>query len=48
MAEELQRSHHDLESRVTELHGGCLEMESEIGAGTTARVVFPKDRVCGG
>ena len=31
-----------------ELHGGRLEMESRVGVGTTARVVFPKDRVCGG
>ena len=31
-----------------ELHGGRLEMESTVGVGTTARVVFPKDRVCGG
>jgi PAS domain S-box-containing protein len=31
-----------------ELHGGRLEMESAVGVGTTARVVLPKNRVCGG
>jgi two-component system cell cycle sensor histidine kinase PleC len=29
-----------------EVQGGRLEIESQVGVGTTARVVFPRDRVC--
>ncbi|NQV56129.1 MAG: PAS domain S-box protein, partial [Rhodospirillales bacterium] len=28
-----------------EMHGGRLEIDSELGVGTTARIVFPRDRV---
>ena len=28
-----------------EMHGGRLEIESEVNVGTTGRIVFPKDRV---
>ena len=31
--------------RMIEMHGGTLELESEPGGGTTARLLFPADRV---
>ncbi len=34
-----------LTSRMIELHDGRLELESELGGGTTARLVFPATRV---
>ncbi len=34
-----------LTSRMIELHGGRLELESELGGGTTARLIFPANRV---
>ena len=33
-----------LSKKLTELHGGELSIESELGAGTTVTVLFPKDR----
>jgi len=33
-----------LTKSLVELHGGVLEIESEIGKGTTARIVFPPER----
>ena len=33
-----------LSKKLTELHGGELLIESELGAGTTVTVLFPKDR----
>ena len=30
-----------------EMHGGTLELESEVGAGTTATIRFPPDRIAG-
>ena len=33
-----------LAKSLTELHGGTLELESEVGVGTTATVRFPPDR----
>ena len=32
---------------LVELHGGTLNLESEVGKGTTVTLVFPKDRVIG-
>jgi signal transduction histidine kinase len=32
---------------MTELHGGRLEIESEVGKGTTARALFPAARIVG-
>ena len=34
-----------LSRRLAELHGGTLEIESELGAGTTVTVRFPPERV---
>ncbi len=34
-----------LTNRLVELHGGRLDLESELGGGTTARIVFPASRV---
>ena len=34
-----------LSKRLVELHGGMLELESEVGIGTTVTVRFPLDRV---
>jgi len=34
-----------LTNRMIELHGGRLELESELGGGTTARLIFPANRV---
>jgi PAS domain S-box-containing protein len=34
-----------LAKSLTELHGGRLEVESAVGAGTTVRVVLPADRI---
>ncbi len=34
-----------LTNRLVELHGGRLDLESELGGGTTARLVFPANRV---
>ena len=31
--------------RLTELHGGVLEIESELGKGTTVSVTFPPSRL---
>ena len=28
-----------------ELHGGCFELDSELGVGTTARILLPADRI---
>jgi PAS domain S-box-containing protein len=36
-----------LVSALMELHGGTLELESEVGKGTRATIVFPADRVRG-
>ncbi|WP_119419002.1 ATP-binding protein [Desertibaculum subflavum] len=36
-----------LTKAMTEQHGGRLEIESAVGAGTTVRVVLPADRVVG-
>ncbi len=33
-----------LSKQLTELHGGTLEMESEVGTGTTVQVRFPSER----
>ncbi|MBT3170681.1 MAG: sensor histidine kinase, partial [Rhodospirillaceae bacterium] len=30
---------------LAELHGGVLELESEIGVGTTVTIHFPKERI---
>jgi signal transduction histidine kinase len=32
---------------LVELHGGCLDLQSDIGIGTTATVRFPADRILG-
>jgi len=34
-----------LTNRLVELHGGRLDLESELGGGTTARIIFPASRV---
>ena len=34
-----------LTNRLVELHGGRLDLESELGGGTTARLIFPANRV---
>lgn len=34
-----------LTNRLIELHGGRLDLESELGGGTTARLIFPANRV---
>ena len=34
-----------LSHRLMELHGGRLELESELGAGTCVRLIFPAERV---
>src|SRR5581483_9129369 len=34
-----------LAKKLMELHGGTLTLESAVGVGTTALVIFPKDRV---
>ena len=34
-----------LSKKFAELHGGTLELESELGQGTVARIRFPKERV---
>jgi signal transduction histidine kinase len=34
-----------LSKRLAELHGGTLELESEVGRGTTVRVTFPEHRL---
>lgn len=31
--------------RLCELHDGTLEIESELGIGTTATIIFPKERI---
>jgi PAS domain S-box-containing protein len=36
-----------LSRRLTELHGGTLELASEVGVGTTVTMAFPADRVRG-
>ncbi len=47
----LNRSHEGaglglaLAKRFAELHGGSITLESELGKGTLARVLFPEDRV---
>jgi signal transduction histidine kinase len=28
-----------------EIHGGCIELQSEVGRGTTVRLIFPRDRL---
>ncbi len=33
-----------LSKKLAELHGGTLEVESEVGIGTTVRVAFPRER----
>ncbi|MBT5194805.1 MAG: PAS domain S-box protein [Rhodospirillaceae bacterium] len=35
-----------LANTLAELHGGELEINSVLGAGTTARIWFPKERLC--
>ncbi len=37
----------NLSKRLTELHGGHLSIESELGQGTTVTVAFPADRTVG-
>lgn len=34
-----------LTARMIEMHGGALELKSELGGGTTARLLFPTNRV---
>ncbi|MDJ0607884.1 MAG: ATP-binding protein [Kiloniellales bacterium] len=34
-----------LVDQIMQLHGGCLELQSELGLGTTATIWFPADRV---
>ena len=34
-----------LAKSLVELHGGRLELESELGAGTIVTAVFPRDRI---
>jgi len=36
-----------LSKRLAELHGGTLELESELGHGTTVTVKFPAHRLLG-
>ena len=36
-----------LTSKLAELHGGWIEIESTLGAGTTIRIIFPKARTLG-
>jgi signal transduction histidine kinase len=36
-----------LSKRLAELHGGTLQLESEIGSGTTVTVTFPSQRLLG-
>jgi signal transduction histidine kinase len=36
-----------LSKRLAELHGGTLELESELGRGTTVTVTFPQHRLMG-
>ncbi len=49
----LQRAHEGtglglpLTKSLTELHGGSLDLQSEVGAGTTVTVRFPAERVVG-
>ena len=49
----LQRAHEGtglglpLTKSLTELHGGSLDLESEVGVGTTVTVRFPAERVVG-
>ena len=38
-------AHDEVLRKAMEAHGGCLEMQSELGAGTTITVVLPADRV---
>ncbi len=37
-----------LARKLVELHGGCLSIASQPGAGTTVSVKFPAERVLGG
>ncbi|MCW8914528.1 MAG: ATP-binding protein [Magnetovibrio sp.] len=47
------RTHHgsgiglSISKRLSALHGGELNIESELGVGTKATVTFPKERICG-
>ncbi len=49
----LQRAHEGtglglpLTKSLTELHGGSLDLQSEVGVGTTVTVRFPAERVVG-
>ena len=34
-----------LAKSLVEMHGGCLDLQSKVGAGTTVTVRFPAERI---